>query len=393
MEAEFDRLLSTQWAFLHQDWPVVKRTKFHRTEIREVQDMRKVKDIVHQRLGTIPVFFFLSVIFGKRAYPGPYRNVEKGLLVLYMLLKGVAISDMGEFMPKSSFHDVFKDFFARDQHILDAQLNACLDSMCSSIKLRLLTARSINPVSFKHITLHLDGHDSRVAYPKADKASLYSYKLKKSGFRTQVCCDMNSMAVFVSQPAECRDFNDGTMLSRRAIEKKIDRLDCIAVDGGYTQHLPGITNSSELLAPKNFSSPIRKPRGIELTNAEKRHNDMFGSFRSRIESYFGDMQTTFSKFSHSTVNQTEMHHSLWTQDEFEYPDDSEQSAMQPTSPSLKARVNEARSLARLQDTFLNLAAAPADGDLDMEDDPETENTYEVQKIVGHRGEGEAREYH
>ncbi|KAG0310252.1 hypothetical protein BGZ99_000555 [Dissophora globulifera] len=153
-----------QWAFLHKDWPVVKRTKFHRTEIKEVRDMCKVKDFVNQRLGTIPVFFFLAGVFGKRTYPGPYHNVEKGLLVLYMLLKGLVISDMGEFMSKSSFHDVFKDFFARDdqhrQHALDAQLTAYLDGMCSSIRLRLLTARSVNPVSFKHITLHLDGHDS-----------------------------------------------------------------------------------------------------------------------------------------------------------------------------------------------------------------------------------------
>ncbi|KAF8900356.1 hypothetical protein BGZ58_006880, partial [Dissophora ornata] len=87
-----------------------------------------------------------------------------------------------------------------------------------------------------------------------------------------------------------------------AIQKKIEQLDCVAVDGGYTQHLAGIVNSSELLTPKNFSSPIRKPRGIELTDAEKRHNDVFGSFRSTIESYFGDMQSTFAKFSHATVS-------------------------------------------------------------------------------------------
>ncbi|KAF8922829.1 hypothetical protein BGZ58_003730 [Dissophora ornata] len=431
MDAEFDRLLSTEWAFLRKDWPVVKHTRFHRTEIKEVHDMRKVKDFVLQRLGTIPVFFFLAVVFGKRgAYPGPYRNVEKGLLILYMLLKGLAVSDIGEFMPKSSFHDVFKDFFSRGQHVLDAQLTTCLAGMCSSLRLRLLTARSINPVGFKHITLHLDGHDSRVVYPRAEKASMYSYKLKKSGFRTQLCCDMNSMIVFVSQPAECRDFNDGTMLSRMAIQKKIDKLDCVAVDGGYTQHLAGIVNSSELLTPKNFTSPIRKPRGIELTVDEKRHNETFGNFRSTIESYFGDMQNTFSKFSHATVNRVSdkgifalqyklaclllnikrmvalrgidsaPHHNMWMQDEFEYPDGSEPSSVQSTSPSLKARINDAQSLALLQAAFLNLAAADVaapDSDLDMGDDDidqtDAETVFEVQKILGHRGEGEAIEYH
>ncbi|KAF8900946.1 hypothetical protein BGZ58_006808, partial [Dissophora ornata] len=84
-------------------------------------------------------------------------------------------------------------------------------------------------------------------------------------------------------------------------------------------------------------------------------------------------------------------------DEFEYPDDSEQSSVQPTSPSLKARINEARSLALPQAAFLNLADVASDSDLDMGGDDNGQaggsTAYEVQKIMGHRGEGEAREYH
>ncbi|KAF8934187.1 hypothetical protein BGZ58_005902, partial [Dissophora ornata] len=83
-------------------------------------------------------------------------------------------------------------------------------------------------------------------------------------------------------------------------------------------------------------------------------------------------------------------------DEFEYPDDSEQSSVQPTSPSLKARVNEARSLTRLQAAFLNLTDVAPDSDLDMGDDndhADDPTAYEVQKIIGHRGEGDALEYH
>ena len=118
MDTEFDRLISAQWGFLHKDWPVVERSKFHRTEIKSVENIQKVKDFVQHRLGIIPVFFFLTVIFGVKSYPGPYRNVEKGILILYMLLKGVSTSEMSEFLPKSSFHDVFKDFFLAGKRIL-----------------------------------------------------------------------------------------------------------------------------------------------------------------------------------------------------------------------------------------------------------------------------------
>ncbi|KAI8603155.1 hypothetical protein EDD21DRAFT_285335, partial [Dissophora ornata] len=149
-------------------------------------------------------------------------------------------------------------------------------------------------------------------------------------------------------PGPYRNVEKG-LLILMTIEKKIDKLDCIAVDGGYTQHLAGIVNSSELLTGKNITSPIRKPKGIELTVEEKRHNEEFGSFRSTIESYFGDMQSTFTKFSHTVVNRVSdkgifalqyklaclllnikrmvalrgidsaPHHNMWMQDEFEYP--------------------------------------------------------------------------
>ncbi|KAI8328340.1 hypothetical protein BC941DRAFT_326621, partial [Chlamydoabsidia padenii] len=49
----------------------------------------------------IPVFFFLVVLFGAHDYSGPYRNVEKGLLLLYHLLTGCSMSDMEQFMPKN----------------------------------------------------------------------------------------------------------------------------------------------------------------------------------------------------------------------------------------------------------------------------------------------------
>ena len=91
----------------------VKRNRFHRTEVKSIENIQKAKDFVQHRLGIIPTFFFLIVIFGIKSYHGPYRNIEKGILILYMLLNGISTSEMSAFLPKSSFHDVFKDFFGR----------------------------------------------------------------------------------------------------------------------------------------------------------------------------------------------------------------------------------------------------------------------------------------
>ncbi|KAF9952842.1 hypothetical protein BGZ72_005874 [Mortierella alpina] len=212
------------------------------------------------------------------------------------------------------------------------------------------------------------------------------------------------------------------MLSKMAIDRKIHRLDCIALDGGYTQHLDGIIAGSEQITSANFSCPIRKRRGIELTDDEDKYNAVFGSFRSKIESYFGDMQTTFAKFSHAVVIRvteknvfalqykiccllmnikrmvalrnitTDAHHSFWNQDNYDYPNDTDNLfSTQPAGPSYRIKINDARAIFRLQDAFLNLSvnASTIDHDMDSDDDA----VYEIDKILGHRGEGEALEYH
>ncbi|KAI9233212.1 MAG: hypothetical protein BYD32DRAFT_360186, partial [Podila humilis] len=48
---------------------------------------------------------------------------------------------------------------------------------------------------------------------------MYSYKLKKSGVRTQVCMDPNGMALI---------------------------LDCIAIDGGYTQYIKKLVEDTSM---------------------------------------------------------------------------------------------------------------------------------------------------
>ncbi|KAI7825254.1 hypothetical protein BC939DRAFT_390627, partial [Gamsiella multidivaricata] len=189
----------------------------------------------------IPVFFFLTVIFGTRAYSCPYRNVEKGVMLLYVLVKG------------------------------------------------------------------------------------------------------------------------------------IHKLDCVALDNGYTLFIGKLLESADELQYENFCYPIHKRRGIALTEEEKAYNEIFGSFRSRIESYFGEMQSTFTKFSHTVVNKaaekemfgvqynlacllmnikrfvalrnipTEQHHTLWLQDGFDYPNKAEQETMY-TLPNIQVKLSQSKDL-------------------------------------------------
>ncbi|KAG9062361.1 hypothetical protein KI688_005276 [Linnemannia hyalina] len=418
---EYDAIVQNYWKFLYTDWPIIDRVKHHRTEIAAVNDIDSIKTFVLNRLGVIPVFFFLTVIFGTRAFSCPYRNVEKGVMLLYVLVKGISLSDMARYIPKTSFHTIHKEFYMHNPAALNRFLTTMLSEMFSTMKSRHLAAER-NPEPFKNVTLNLDGHDSRIIYANADKASLYSYKLKKSGFRVQVCTDMNNMVLFVSAPAPCRDYNDGTMLLRMGIQNKIHKLDCVALDGGYSLFIGKLLDSADELQYENFCYPIRKMRGIALTEEEKAYNEIFGSFRSRIESYFGEMQSTFTKFSHTVVNKvaeketfgaqyklacllmnikrfvalrsipTEQHHTLWLQDGFDYPSKTEQETMYAL-PNIKVKLSHSRGLLTTRKAFFDMATpphTPADDNMASGDD---DREYEVDKVVSHRGEGSGREYH
>ncbi|KAF9912752.1 hypothetical protein BX616_010250 [Lobosporangium transversale] len=181
---------------------------------------------------------------------------------------------MSRFIPKTSFYDLHREFYLRDPVKLHDDITSMMRDMCSSLKLRLLLAKN-NPDPFKHMPLNLDGHDTRVSHIGADKPSLYSYKLKKSGFRIQVCSDMNNIILFASKPAPCRDFNDGVMLVKMNIASHIHKLDCIALDGGYSGFVRQIVEPSDALSYENFSYPVHNTRGMAMADQELHYNKVF----------------------------------------------------------------------------------------------------------------------
>ncbi|KAG0007289.1 hypothetical protein BGZ81_005003, partial [Podila clonocystis] len=107
--------------------------------------------------------------------------------------------------------------------------------------------------------------------------------------------DCNGMALWVSKSASCKSNADGTMLLAMKMDKKVHAMDCIAVDGGYTQFLNKLVEECDTLSLQNFAHPYRKKKGHELTKEEVLYNSTFGSFRSQMESLFGGLGATFEK--------------------------------------------------------------------------------------------------
>lgn len=414
--AAFTALMVVYWQFLSDDWPVITKTKYHRTEVKEVKEIQYIKSFVFQRLGTIPVFFSLVVLFGQNEYPGPYRGVDKGLLILYQLLTGSSIAQMARFIPSSSFHVLYQSFYVKHGKNLERILDECMRTMFSNAKIRIMYAVHFNPEDFKHVTMMIDGHDSRATYINAsDHAMFYSYKLKKSGFRTQVCTDINGMVPFMSKSAPCSQNNDGSMLANVDLKGKVTKYDCIVIDGGYNLLIDQIISKNTHLGKHNFVCPIRKLRSVDLKPEEAHYNNVLGSFRSAIESTFGEIGHLFERFNGKSVIRVSdidtftiqfklacvlhnvkkfvrlgdvvpsEHHSYRMQPNFDYGNGSSHSVYDVNvNVKLDDKKNDAETIHKLQQQFLSMNLTNDDDEVDPEVLPD--GHYEVEAIVGHAGQ-------
>ncbi|KAI9243168.1 hypothetical protein BDA99DRAFT_544591 [Phascolomyces articulosus] len=89
---------------------------------------------------------YILILYTHKEYPAPYIEIEKGLILLYHLISG-----------------------------------------------------------------YTNGYDSTIEYDKPDieYQKKWSYKLKKSGIRTQVLADINDIVISVSKSELCRSSSDG----------------------------------------------------------------------------------------------------------------------------------------------------------------------------------------
>jgi hypothetical protein len=395
------KLLDQEWKFLDEPWPLYPKTrKYHRSEMKTILNVSRMKELLMKRLGVIPVFFFLSVIWSKFYFPGPYRAVDKGVAFLYYFVAGHTMDSMSQFMPRTSFHAIYATFFKTEKSLFDKFITQKLTNMFSTPELRVRCANWKNPKIFKHITLLLDGHDTRATYGD-NKVDMYSYKLRKSGLRTQVCIDINGMAIFVSKSQSCKDHNDGSMLEEMLISKRIAQVDCVGLDGGYTQHIGNVLEQESALTLANFCFPIRKRRLQPLHQEEAEFNTMFGSFRSMVESTFSELGTAFSKHNNKDPIRVDSkrefnmnlrlcllllniknfvdlvkiqglkelpHHRAWMNENFDYPTDKKIVPDLTETYTVQNKLEYGDVMLKIQEQFLSFNMDQDEGDSRDEDE-------------------------
>lgn len=392
IQNEINNIIIEHWSFLNENWPIIIHKYKHRTNIKHIKFINKIKEILVNKLGYISVFYFLIILYTNKEYPGPYFEIEKGLFLLFHLTSGICgKEEIDKYLPQSTFHIFYKKFWADDKNYerIEKIVDNALKNMCSNVKLRILSARKNNPDLFKHVTLILDGHDSRINYTdmEIDHSRLYSYKLKKSGLRTQIISDINDIIIYISKSNFCTDCNDGTMFLDMKLYRKISNGDTIAVDGGYTlfinQFLENANKKGFLFTSNNFIHPIRKNVNDNLSITEEHFNKTFGSFRSKIETQFSMIGGKFRRFNNSkTITKitksdhynlqfkvacllkniqkfvdlfnipTYPHHKLWASDNFEFP--IERKLIDIVVSNEKENKKKLNEMLELQNNILNL---------------------------------------
>jgi hypothetical protein len=337
------------------------------------------------------------------------------------LVENKSADDMEDFIPKSSFYDIYREFYFKKQEKLNKIVNYALEFLFSNIKIRLLTAKLLNPELFSHVTLYLDGHDTRGMEIGKNKSDYYSYKLKKPGFRTQVAIDINNMIIFVSDSKPCKHNTDDKMLLEMNIDKKLNDLECIALDGGYSNSVKYMIENTNLNA-YNFLFPIRKQINVDLNNNEIDYNLKFGGFRSKIEKIFADIGDNFKRLNNEKPIKTsdikvfniqykigclllniknfvelsnieiQNEHQKWLHNDFDFPsssyNDNINDYIVDIIPTIKEKINNSNTLKALQDQFLGLRINE-DINLiknnNMEINENENESYEIENILDHKG--------
>lgn len=86
LNVKIDELKKNKWKFLHENFPVVERKRFHRKKLRSTKP--NCKNVILNKLNYIAPFVFLQFYGSLGQQPGPYYEIDKGCSILFQLLQG-----------------------------------------------------------------------------------------------------------------------------------------------------------------------------------------------------------------------------------------------------------------------------------------------------------------
>lgn len=234
------------------------------------------------------------------------------------------------------------------------------------------------------------------------------------------------MIIFVSDSKPCKHNTDDKMLIEMNIDKKLNNLECIALDGGYLNSVKHMIENTNLNI-YNFIYPIRKQINIDLNNNEIDYNLKFGGFRSKIEKIFADIGDNFKRLNNEKPIKTsdiknfniqykigclllniknfvqlsnieiQNEHQKWLHNDFDFPssqlNDNINDNIVDIIPTIKEKIDNSNTLKILQEQFLGLKinnnSSHIYENINITEDNNMEffndESYEIEIILDHKG--------
>lgn len=187
--------LSKKWSIINTEWN--KNKQFISNNIinlsygdtKTISSIDAYKKYLENKLGYIPVYFFLNHIFGNYVYSGNYKSIDKGIVLLYHILSGEDKSKFNNTIP--GFNKFYKDFWNSRYDELNKVVDNYLKTLFSDIELRIYNGKENNPENINFLTFTFDSY---IRYNKINNSN----RLFNKGMITQYICDNNGFITYVS---------------------------------------------------------------------------------------------------------------------------------------------------------------------------------------------------
>jgi hypothetical protein len=216
--AETDHFVKYWAPVLNEPLPVLQKSKKHRNKIACVENIQLIKNYIQKKLHPIAVHEFLR-LYGmvNPDSMGNYPNVEKGLVILYQFMTGMADKAMPIYY--TTFHRISKGMWKKKKLEEIERWSEDWMRRLSSPGVRMAHSRTRNPPALRNITLIVDGKDVGVILSNVErekrikdngKTNLSSFKLNfKNAARQQVMIDCRRMTVSISDTVGANEESDG----------------------------------------------------------------------------------------------------------------------------------------------------------------------------------------
>lgn len=110
LQKEYEKLIASKWHFLNNNYKPVIKKNFHRTELQDIERIEEIKQVLYDALGVIPVFIFITDFCNNFNIPGPYKDIDKAIIILYHLIVGVSINQMETYLSYANFSECINLF-------------------------------------------------------------------------------------------------------------------------------------------------------------------------------------------------------------------------------------------------------------------------------------------